>query len=117
MASNNPRTINGVLNEPGRSDGNSSETSTIPLAIVGMACRFAGGVSSPEKLWEFVSKGKSAWSKVPETRFNMPAFHHDQADKVGSVSGEIGVTKEKQESEIKTDPQYWIDTRPGRILP
>lgn len=64
----------------------------MPLAVVGMACRFAGGVSSPEKLWEFVSKGKSAWSTIPETRFNMPAFHHNQADKVGSVSGEIGVT-------------------------
>lgn len=92
MTADSPRTINGVLNEPGGNDGNSSETSTTPLAIVGMACRFGGGVSSPEKLWEFVSKGKSAWSTIPETRFNMPAFHHDQADKVGSVSGAIGVT-------------------------
>jgi len=30
---------------------------TEPLALVGMACCYAGGISSPEKLWNFVSKG------------------------------------------------------------
>ncbi|KAK3938873.1 hypothetical protein QBC46DRAFT_291686 [Diplogelasinospora grovesii] len=57
----------------------------MPLAIVGMACRFPGGVSSPEKLWEFVSEGRSAWSNIPASRFNQEAFHHPQADKAATT--------------------------------
>lgn len=62
------------------------EYQTMPLAIVGMACRFAGGVSSPEKLWDFVANSRSAWSTIPDTRFNLDAFYHPQADKTGTVS-------------------------------
>ncbi|KAI1309753.1 putative polyketide synthase [Xylaria venustula] len=60
--------------------GSQASPKTEPLAIVGMACRFAGGVTSPEKLWDFVSKGKSGWSKIPEKRFNQESFYHPKSD-------------------------------------
>jgi acyl transferase domain-containing protein len=39
-----------------------------PIAIVAMGCRFPGGVSTPEGLWELVSGGVDAIGDFPEDR-------------------------------------------------
>ncbi|MDN0195765.1 type I polyketide synthase [Streptomyces sp. S.PNR 29] len=39
-----------------------------PLAIVGMACRYSGGVASPEDLWQLVVENREGLSDFPSYR-------------------------------------------------
>lgn len=54
-----------------------------PVAVVGMACRLSGDVSSPDDLWTLVSRSRDGWCEVPEDRISSKAFYHPNPQKAG----------------------------------
>src|SRR6202045_2090079 len=95
------------------------ERSSEPIAIVGMACRFPGGVDSPEGLWDMVAQGRDVMSEFPTDRgwdlaglfdADPDALHKSYARAGGFVdevadfdAGFFGVSPTEA---LATDPQH-----------
>ncbi|WP_202918583.1 beta-ketoacyl synthase N-terminal-like domain-containing protein, partial [Streptomyces cavernae] len=58
-----------------------------PVAIVGMACRYPGGVSTPEELWQLVRDGRDAVSAMPDDRgWDVTGRHAPGSDRRGTFA-------------------------------
>lgn len=56
---------------------------TLPIAIIGMACRLPGNVSTPAEFWELCTRARTGWTEIPKERFNSDLFHHPNPGKGG----------------------------------
>jgi 6-methylsalicylic acid synthase len=48
----------------------SGEPGREPIAVIGLACRFANGIDSPEKFWNFIMAEKEAIGEIPPERWD-----------------------------------------------
>ncbi|MDT7722414.1 MAG: polyketide synthase 5, partial [Mycobacterium sp.] len=48
---------------------------TIPIAVIGMACRLPGGIESPEQLWDALLRGDDLVREVPRHRWDMDQYY------------------------------------------
>ncbi|ONI83214.1 hypothetical protein ALI144C_17115 [Actinosynnema sp. ALI-1.44] len=89
----NPEALAGLLVEKlvvGRGGlglvvGAESATVGEPIAIVGMACRYPGGVGSPEELWSVLCGGGDVVSLFPTDRgWDVEGLYHPDPDHPGT---------------------------------
>ncbi|KAL1843114.1 hypothetical protein VTJ49DRAFT_3061 [Mycothermus thermophilus] len=58
----------------------------MPIAIVGMACRMPGNVSTPTEFWELCARARTGWTEIPKERFDSSRFHHPNQGKGGTLN-------------------------------
>ncbi|MEU5950575.1 type I polyketide synthase, partial [Micromonospora sp. NPDC047465] len=62
-----------------------------PIAIVSMACRFPGGVSSPQELWQLLADGVDAVTPMPTDRgWDLDGMFDSDPERVGTSYARSG---------------------------
>ena len=61
-----------------------------PIAIVGIGCRFPGGVRSTDDFWKLLTGGIDAVVEVPEERWHLPTIYHPDPLKPGRINTRWG---------------------------
>ena len=66
------------------------KASTQPIAVVGMGCRFPGGVNNPEQFWDLLRDGRSGIVRVPANRWDADAYYTDDHTVPGTICSREG---------------------------
>ena len=61
-----------------------------PIAIIGMGCRFPGGVGSPEDYWALLRDGVDAVGEMPPDRWDVDAYYDPDPAAPGKMSVKSG---------------------------
>ncbi|MDX3110282.1 type I polyketide synthase, partial [Nonomuraea angiospora] len=62
-----------------------------PIAIVGMACRYPGGVATPEQLWELITEGRETVTGFPTDRgWDLDRLFDDDPDAGNTTYARVG---------------------------
>ncbi|MFC1975072.1 SDR family NAD(P)-dependent oxidoreductase [Chloroflexota bacterium] len=61
-----------------------------PIAIIGLACRYPGGINTPEAFWQLLRDGVDAITEVPASRWDIDAYYDPDPEAPGKMSTRCG---------------------------
>jgi acyl transferase domain-containing protein/NAD(P)-dependent dehydrogenase (short-subunit alcohol dehydrogenase family)/acyl carrier protein/SAM-dependent methyltransferase len=61
-----------------------------PIAVIGMGCRFPGGIRSPDDFWRLLTSATDAITEVPPTRWDIDAWYDPDPDLPGKMNTRWG---------------------------
>src|SRR6266498_2269878 len=78
--------VDSMLNRPARREASRSRLlRREPIAIIGIGCRFPGGVRTPNGFWNLLCNGTDAISEISPDRWNIRAFFDPERGKPGKT--------------------------------
>ena len=81
-----------------------NEVSREPIAIIGMGCRYPGGVRTPDEFWHLLSSGKDILRDIPTDRWDVEAHFDPEV----TVPGKMYVRQGYYLDNIdQFDPQFF----------
>ncbi len=60
------------------------------IAVIGMACRFPGGVNTPEAYWQLLLEGRDAVTEIPADRWDVDAYYDPDIEAAGKMATRWG---------------------------
>ena len=66
------------------------KSSTEPIAVVGMGCRFPGEVNNAEQYWDLLKDGRSGIVRVPPERWDADKYYTDDHTVPGTICNREG---------------------------
>ncbi|OLP20308.1 hypothetical protein BST81_00795 [Leptolyngbya sp. 'hensonii'] len=61
-----------------------------PIAIIGIGCRFPGGVDGPDSFWQLLEQGVDAITEVPPDRWDIDAYYDANPQAPGKMASRWG---------------------------
>src|ERR1700743_2832367 len=85
-----PRDNTEAMSVDERDFRNANDDPCTPIAIVGIGCRFPGGVTDPKSFWRLLRDGVDAITEIPSDRIDIDTYFDPRPALPGKMSTRWG---------------------------